>query len=453
MVGTKVREFSALPDVGEPDPLRADEVEGGIQMDDTLTKLISAIALKDRNVFISNNINSDSSLLLYRNIEDRITEIAPFLTLDPDPYLVIADGRLVWVVDAFTTSEYFPMSTPQDGINYMRASVKVTIDARSGETTFYRTAVIDPVADAYGRMFPTLMEPIANASPAVAAHFRYPEPLYDVQSRIYGAIHVNDPDQYYNGEDRWDIPASLASEDLLEESSDRDEMPAYYLSLPLPGETTAEFTLVRPFVPGGNSARRNMTAWMAGRAGPDGSLQLSVYRFPRQTSVFGPQQIEARIDQDPVISQQISLWNQSGSEVLQGSLSIIPVQQTVLYIQPLYLRSTNSSSIPELRRVIVATEQSVYMGTSLREAILGALNESAIPLEPGDGSVDPGAETDIVVLVDQANAAYERGQEALVKGDWVAYGEAQTELQSILEQLDGLTGTPTATETAATPEP
>jgi uncharacterized membrane protein (UPF0182 family) len=184
-----------------------------------------------------------------------------------------------------------------------------------------------------------------------------------------------------------------------------------------------------------------MTAWMAGRSGPDGSLQLSVYRFPRQTSVFGPQQIEARVDQDPTISQQISLWNQSGSEVLQGSLSIIPVNETVLYIQPLYLRSTNGSSIPELRRVIVATEQSVYMAATLREALLGAVGgeEIAIEPDPNTGTTDPGAETDVAVLVGQANDAYVRGEEALASGDWVAYGNAQQDLKAILEQLDNLT--------------
>ena len=296
---------------------------------------------------------------------------------------MIADGRLVWVVDAFTTSSKFPMSTPQDGINYIRASVKVTIDARTGATTFYRTAELDPIADAYGRMFPSLFEPISAAPASVAAHFRYPEPIYDVQSRIYGAIHVNNPDEYYNGEDRWTIPGSLASEDLLENKSERDEMPAYYVTVPLPGETSAKFTLVRPFVPGGNSVRKNMTAWMAGRSGPDGRLTLSVYRFPRQTNVFGPAQVEARIDQDPAISQQISLWNQSGSQVLQGALLIIPVKQTVLYVQPLYLRSTSGSSIPELRRVIVATEQNVFMADTLDKALGGRTGRSGDCRRPG----------------------------------------------------------------------
>jgi uncharacterized protein len=459
VVGTKVTEFSALPEVEQPTSLTADEVEGGIRLDDTVTRVISAIALKDRNVFISGNIQDSSTLLLNRNIKDRIKEIAPFLMVDPDPYMVIADGRLIWVIDAFTTSSKFPMSTPQDGLNYIRASVKITIDARTGETTFYRTAEDDPIADAYGRMFPTLFEPIANAPTSVAAHFRYPEPIYDVQSRIYGAIHVDDPDQYYNGEDRWDIPGSLVSAELLEDRSERDEMPAYYINVPLPGETDASFTLVRPFVPGGNSLRKNMTAWMAGRSDPDGNLSLSVYHFPRQTNVFGPAQVEARIDQDPAISQQISLWNQSGSQVLQGALIIIPVDQTVLYVQPLYLRSTSGSSIPELRRVIVATEQSVFMGETLEQAIAGALKGEESEIDPSVDGAENGQSlpiSDIQSLVEQANDAYARGQDALARGDWVAYGRAQADLAAILAQMESITGaaTPAAVEQpVATPVP
>jgi uncharacterized membrane protein (UPF0182 family) len=459
IVGTKVQEFSALPEVDQTTSLTQDEIVGGIRLDDSVTKLISALALKDRNVFISGNIQDSSTLLLNRNIEERIKLIAPFLTLDPDPYLVIADGQLVWVVDAFTTSSKFPMSTPQDGINYIRASVKITVNARTGATTFYRTAELDPIADAYERMFPSLFEPISTAPATVAAHFRYPEPIYDVQSRIYGAIHVDDPDQYYNGEDRWTIPGSLASEDLLENKSERDEMPAYYITVPLPGETSAKFTLVRPFVPGGNSVRKNMTAWMAGRSGPDGSLTLSVYRFPRQTNVFGPAQVEARIDQDPAISQQISLWNQSGSQVLQGALLIIPVKQTVLYVQPLYLRSTSGSSIPELRRVIVATEQNVFMADTLDKALAGALTGQESSVTPGTegGGGEPVASGDMQVLVQQANDAYQRSQDALARGDWAAYGQAQAELASILHQMQTLTGgqaTPTANQPiVATPAP
>ena len=459
IVGTKVEEFSALPEVEQPTTLTADEIEGGIRLDDTVTRVISAIALKDRNVFISGNIQDSSTLLLYRNIEDRITEIAPFLTLDPDPYLVIAEGRLVWVIDAFTTSSKFPMSTPQDGINYIRASVKVTIDARTGDTTFYRTAEADPIADAYGRMFPTLFEPISSAPASVAAHFRYPEPIYDVQSRIFGAIHVDDPDQYYNGEDRWTIPGSLVSAELIDEPSERDEMPAYYINVPLPGETNAVFTLVRPFIPGGESVRKNMTAWMAGRSGPDGRLTLSVYRFPRQTNVFGPAQVEARIDQDPAISQQISLWNQSGSQVLQGALIILPVDETVLYVQPLYLRSTSGSSIPELRRVIVATDTSVFMAETLEQAVAGALTGETTSIDPDTDAGETVGEIpagDLQSLVQQANEAYRRGQDALARGDWTAYGEAQADLEEILRQMEELSGAATAIANdtpVATPQP
>jgi uncharacterized membrane protein (UPF0182 family) len=443
IVGSKVPEFTALPDIDAQTSLTQDDIVGGIRLDDSVTKLISAVSLKDRNIFISGNVTSSSTLLLHRQIRDRIHQIAPFLTLDDDPYLVMADGRLVWIVDAYTTSDRFPMSTPQDGINYMRASVKVTVDARTGETIFYRTAETDPIADAYGRMFPTLFTPIANAPLSISAHFRYPEGLYNVQSRVFGSIHVNDPDQFYNGEDKWSIPGSLVSEGLLEDQSDRDEMPGYYLNLPLPGEAGADFTLVRPFVPGGNSQRKNMTAWMAGRSDPQGNLSLAVYRFPRQTNVFGPAQVEARIDQEPAIVQQLALWNQSGSEVLQGNLMIIPVNQTVIYIQPIYLRSTGGSSIPELRRVIVATSDTVFMGDDLQTALTGALTGEAIPEPPDTGGATGNAGTDVATLVQQANDAYNRGQDALAKSDWAAYGQAQADLATALANLQELTRSPT----------
>jgi len=456
IVGSKVPEFTALPDIDTQTSLTQDAIVGGIRLDDSVTKLISAVSLKDRNIFISGNVTNSSTLLLHRQIRDRIHQIAPFLTLDDDPYLVMADGRLVWIVDAYTTSDRFPMSTPQDGINYMRASVKVTVDARTGETIFYRTAETDPIADAYGRMFPTLFTPIANAPASISAHFRYPEGLYNVQSRVFGSIHVNDPDQFYNGEDKWSIPGSLVSEGLLEDQSDRDEMPGYYLNLPLPGEAGADFTLVRPFVPGGNSQRKNMTAWMAGRSDPEGNLTLAVYRFPRQTNVFGPAQVEARIDQEPAIVQQLALWNQSGSEVLQGNLMIIPVNQTVIYIQPIYLRSTGGSSIPELRRVIVATSDTVFMGDDLQTALTGALTGEAIPEPPDTGGVTGNAATDVATVVQQANDAYGRGQDALAKSDWAAYGKAQADLATALANLQELTGSPTpvpAGTPQATPTP
>ena len=439
IVGTEVEEFSALPEVQQNTTLTTGEVVGGIRLDDYVTKVVSAIALRDRNIFLSGNINDASNLVINRNVRDRIEKIAPFLMLDSDPYLVIADGRLVWVIDAFTTSSRFPMSTPQDGINYIRASVKVTVDARTGETIFYRTAVHDVIADAYGRTFPNLFESIATAPAAVSLHFRYPEPLYDIQSRVYGFIHVDSPDAVYNGEDRWAIPGSLVSDELVEDQSGNGEMPAYYVTVPLPGETEASFTLVRPFVPGGNAVRQNMTAWMAGRSDVNGALQLSVYSFPRQTNVFGPSQIEARIDQDPAISQQISLWNQSGSQVLRGNLSIIPVGETVLYVQPLFLRSTSGSSIPELRRVIVATNDSVFMAETLEAAIAGALSGAVSPITP-DPDGGPGAAATVPELVLQANDAYQRGQDALARGDWAAYGDAQDELGTILGQLEQLTG-------------
>ena len=286
IAGSKQTEFTALPDVPGTTSLTQDAIVGGVRMDDAGTKIISAIALGDRNVFLSSNITGDSTLLLHRNIVDRVHQIAPFLTLDKDPYLVVLDGRLVWLADAYTSSDKFPMSTPQDGINYIRDSVKVTVDARTGETKFYRTAEVDPVADAYGRMFPTLFTPISEAPAGLAAHFRYPEMMYNVQSRVYASIHVNDPDQFYNGEDKWSIPGSLSSEQLLEDKSERDEMPAYYLTIPLPGETNADFTLV-PTIRSGRKFATEKHDGMDGRTnGCNGKAEPVCLPFPATDQCF-----------------------------------------------------------------------------------------------------------------------------------------------------------------------
>ena len=431
---------------------------GSISLGNPVTRIMAALTLGDRNVFLSSQLSGDSRLILDRSIVDRAKKIAPFLEYDADPYLVVADGRLVWVIDAYTTSDHFPQATRYGGINYLRNSVKVVIDAYDGTTTFYRTGVADPVADAWGNFYDDLFTPVSEAPASIATHFRYPERQFDAQARVWADYHVTSARTYYDGDDRWTI-----SQEEIEGTVQAVE--PFFVTQVLPGDDTSSFALTIPFTPGGGNNRQNMTAWFAGTADEQGVTRLRLYRFPREVTVYGPRQIEAQINQDPDIAQQISLWNQGGSQVIRGNLLVIPIGDATLYVQPLYLQAAGSSAAaPRLARVIVATNQQVVMRENLEDAI-AALNDpeaevvdevvEAPDLEaPADDTdttptptpqVTPEAETpsapaDLaamspVELANEALATYDRAQSALQAGDWATYGEEQARLQQILELL------------------
>lgn len=432
---------NGVPDTGYEYQGRA---RGSIGLGSYLSRVLLAAHLGDRNVFLSGSLTGDSRIILHRNIVERINKIAPFLALDEDPYLVIADGRLYWVVDAYTQTDRYPHATRTDGINYIRNSVKVVVDAYDGTTTFYRTAETDPIADAYAEIYGGLFHPIAEAPASLTSHWRYPERLFDIQSDVMATAHVTDPTTFYSGEDQWAVPVEQVD-------GTPERMEAYFVTMTLPGESSPEFTLIRPFIPGGRTNRQNMTSWMAGRTGTNGELSLRLYRFPRQETVFGPSQIEARIDQEPDISSQIALWNQSGSRVIRGNLLIIPVGESILYVQPLYLQATNSQgALPELKRVIVASNERVVMRGTLEEALTAlTAGSSAVagPIEPATDTGNAptsGPSATIADLAAQALSAFEEGEAALARSDWTAYGEAQNRLQMLLEQLASSAVTPSA---------
>ncbi len=426
---------------------------GSIGLGNPFTRALAALSIGDRNVFISSQLTGDSQLLMWRSVIERADKIAPFLDYDHDPYLVIADGRLVWVVDAYTSTGSFPSAKRYDGDNYLRNSVKVTVDAYTGETTFYRTAMPDPIADAYARLYPGLFEDISNVPASISSHFRYPEMQFNIQSRVWSEYHVASARSFYDGDDVWTV---------AQESIDGDVKPIepYFVTQRLPNESDTVFALTVPFTPGGQQNRQNMTAWMAGTADAEGDTDLRLYRYPRQITVYGPRQIEALINQDPDISEQITLWNQSGSEVIQGNLLVIPVNDAMLYVQPMYLQaSASNAAAPRLARVIVATNSEVVMAPSLGEAI-GMLNggqgeqpSAPVPNAPQQPAAGGGALPDLAgmseqQLVDEAVVTFDRGQEALQQGDWATYGEQQARLEAILSQLSGGEG---ATPPAATP--
>jgi uncharacterized protein len=455
-VKTGVQEVNGIPG-DTPTHNYEGLAHGSIGLDNYLKRVILAINLGDRRVLFTDELTAESRVLLKRSITDRVSTIAPFLLLDGDPYLTVVDGRLIWILDAYSATDRFPNSTPSGGVNYARHTFKATVDAYDGTVTFYRTAMADPIADAYTALFREMFTPISEAPPALAEHFRYPEDLFDLQSRVFSAYHVTDPTAFYNGEDRWEVAAEPVETDGEAESVLRP-MEAYYMTLPLPGESETGFKLIRPFTP---INRPNMTAWMAAQSDPLGNARLVVYRFPRQVTVFGPQQVEARINQDPEISSRFTLLGQSGSRVISGNLLVLPVEETVMYVQPVYLQATGTEGAPtELTYVIVATGEEVEMRPTLEEALAAvAGNDEAdgpgAATENVEGDLAPGA-APITGTVAEAVDAYERGQQALRDGDWAAYGAAQEELGRILDTLARSAGIPTEQQpesVAATPVP
>ena len=452
-VNTGVQEVNGIP--GETPTSSYDGLaRGSIGLDNYLKRVILTINLGDRRVLFTDELTAESRVLLQRSITERVSTIAPFLLLDGDPYLTVVDGRLIWILDAYSATDRFPNGTRFAGVNYARHTFKATVDAYDGTVTFYRTATPDPIADAYTMLFREMFTPISEAPPALAEHFRYPEDLFDLQTQVFSVYHVTDPTAFYNGEDRWEIAEEPVETDGQAETVLR-AMEAYYMTLPLPGESETGFKLIRPFTP---INRPNMTAWMAAQADALGNVRQVVFRFPRQVTVFGPQQVEARINQDPDISSQFTLLSQSGSRVITGNLLVLPVEETVMYVQPVYLQATGTQGAPtELTFVIVATGEELAMRPTLEEALAAISGEdeesgSGAASVDVEGGVAPGA-APITGTVADALDAYERGQRALQEGDWAAYGEAQDELGRILDTLARSAGVLTEPEPVAVATP
>ncbi len=408
---------------------------GGIPLTSWLRTLAFAVRFGEKNFLLSNDLTSESRVMMHRSIGQRARQIAPFFKYDRDPYIVITDdGRLVWMLDGYTTTSRYPYSDPVAGTgNYIRNSVKVVVDAYNGRVDFYLADPSDPLVRAYSGAFPGLMKPL-DAMPAdLRRHLRYPEDFFAIQARKYAVYHMEDPQVFYNKEDLWGVPRRTI------EGRDR-EMEPYYTIMRLPGEKKEEFILLTLFNP---SRRDNMIAWLAARSDPPNYGRLIVYNFPKQKLVYGPRQIDARIDQDPIISQQLSLWNQRGSSVIRGSMLAIPIDESLVYVQPLYLAASEQGALPELRRVIVAYGNQIAMEATL-EASLGRVfgarltpesPRAAMPAPARPGGPDAQTSDPLRGIVQRAWEAWSRSQDALKRGDWSAYGAEQKRLEEALRSL------------------
>ncbi len=463
-------DYPANSNTGQGDPTTSWTGQTGIPIDSTLSRLLFSIRFRDFDLLISNQVQAGSQLLFHRTISERLGMVAPFLRFDKDPYLVVVDGKLVYVQDAYTLSDKFPNANSFDtsqlsvggtasglgseDINYIRNSVKITIDAYDGTMHFYVADPTEPLIRAWQGIFPQLFEPLSKMPAELQAHLRVPEELFNVQTRMYGQYHVTQPVTFFNNTDRWTVPTEQTNQQsLLPE--------AYYVVMRMPGEPKAEFLLLQPMIA---RSRPNMIAWVAARNDAPNYGEVRAYQFPADTTIFGPSQIEARIDQDPTISAQISLWNQSGSEVIRGNLIVVPVGDSLIYLQPVYLQST-SSAFPEFQRIVVASPTTVVWGRTLAEALnlLLAAQGGGPGTSPSPGptptpgpSTTPGPSatpqptlppggglpTDVTGLVNYANAHFELAQTALKNGDFATYGTEMDNVQRALEALGQLTGSP-----------
>lgn len=432
-VGSKAREFHYPK--GDDNVFQAYTGKGGVPVGSLFRKLMFASRFRSLKIVLSEDLSAESRVLYHRNIVDRVTTIAPFLSFDRDPYLVIADGRLFWMLDAYTWTGQYPYSTrTAGGLNYIRNSVKVVIDAYHGTTTFYLADRTDPIAATLSRVFPNMFVPLATMPAPLRAHIRYPEGIFGIQSAMFATYHMTNPAVFYNKEDQWEVPA-------IDVAGVAKPMEPYYTIMRLPGEASPEFIQMLPFTP---RRKDNLAAWMVARSDGEHYGRLSVYQFPKQKVVFGPRQIVARINQDQVISPQITLWNQQGSEVIQGTLLVIPIEESLLYIRPLYLRAAGGK-IPELKRVVVAYQNQIAMEDTLEKAIdrifgRGPGEPAPAPPAVAAGGSPPAPEAapasqSIEALAAMARQRFEAALKAQRDGNWALYGEELKALGDILAQM------------------
>jgi uncharacterized protein len=420
--------------VGDKNVYSRYEGKGGVPLS-FLKKLIFAVRFGSITMLLSDDITSDSRIVYHRNVRERVSMIAPFARLDNDPYLVVSpEGRLLWFVDGYTTTDRFPYSEPTPELgNYIRNTIKAVIDAYDGTVQIYVSDPTDPIMQTYSRIFSGAYKPLGEMPEALRSHVRYPPGLLTIQARMYRAYHMQDPQVFYNKEDLWSIPGK----DI---AGAQQAMDPYYTIMKLPEAQKEEFILLAPFTP---SMKDNMSAWMAARCDSPHYGKVIVYKFPKQKLVYGPRQIEARIDQDTIISQQLSLWQQHGSNVIRGSLLAIPIEKSILYVESLYLAASNGQ-LPELKRVIVAYGNTIAMEETLDLSLRrifggGPMKDRELQAEAKKPSAG-GEMTDRQTAL-EALGHFRKAQEFLRQGNWGAFGEELKKTGEILLSLEKKGGT------------
>lgn len=429
IVNTKLKEFD-FPK-GDTNATVRYAGTGGIQIKSSIRKFLFAVQLKSLEIIFTKYLNPDSRLMVFRSIQDRVPKIAPFLKYDQNPYLVVQDKKLFWIIDAYTITDQFPYSTPsKDRYNYIRNSVKITVDAYTGDVKFYTIDREDPIIKTYSKIFPDLFTDINEMPEGLKRHIRYPLYIFSVQAEIYSTYHMTDPQVFYNKEDKWHIPREIYGD------TETDMIP-YYTIVKFPdAEQNEEFVLILPFTP---TNKNNMLAWMAAMSDGENYGRIIEYKFPKEKLLYGPLQIESRIDQNSEISQLFTLWGQKGSSVIRGNLLVIPIKDSLIYVEPVYLKA-EQSELPELKQVIIGYQDKIVMGLTLEDAlhkmfgrpeVAIAVKEEALTVEP-----EAGAFLSIKNLVDRAVSYYNQAQAMLREGDFTGYGQKIEQLQEVLGQLE-----------------
>lgn len=407
--------------------------KAGIKLN-LLNRILFSVREGSMKLLVSSNVNSDSRIIINRNIKDRVEKLMPYLSYEKDPYMTVVNGKLYWIVDAYTTSSYYPYSEPYSGevgsTNYIRNSVKVVVDAYNGDTTFYVVDQDDPVARTYQKIYPTLFKDVKEMPEGIRKHIRYPNSLLKIQAGVYTKYHMDQVKVFYQDEDLWDIAHQIYG-------TEEKEMDPSYFIFELPDEKKAEFINMIPFTP---KSKQNMTAIMMARNDGNRYGQLLVYKFPKNKTVYGPMQIEAQIDQNTEISKEFSLWNSSGSKYRRGDLFVIPINNSIMYVEPVYLEASNQA-IPEMKRVIVAYGDKIAYESTLADALADLFGEDENGGQSQSASASSGknnsGKSNTKELIQKANEAYENAVNAQKSGNWKKYGDYLDELEKYLNQLEG----------------
>ena len=432
LVHTRTKEFDYPK--GNENVYAEYQGKGGVQISSFLRRFVYSLDLSDVNILFSSYITDQSRLMLHRVITDRDRTIAPFLSYDSDPYIVVGDdGHLYWIHDAYTTSNMFPYSEPASwapgqgrGANYIRNSVKVVIDAYDGSVSYYVMDPTDPVVQTYSKIFPSLFKPIQEMPKFLRAHVRYPTDLFLIQAQMYSTYHMTDPQVFYNREDLWSIPQEIYK-------NVQQPMLPYYIIMRLPGSHSEEFILMLPLTP---SKKDNMVAWMCARCDGDNYGQLLIYTLSKEKLIYGPMQIEARINQQPSISSALTLWGQQGSSVIRGNLLIIPIEHSFIYVEPIYLQS-EQGELPQLKRVIAVHDGELEMGRDLDNALSAVFAIEGTPKAQQQEAIAGGPVTQTLSsLAQQALAHYNKAKQYLRNADWSKYGDELNQLEAILKKMN-----------------
>ena len=435
VVGTKEKEFD-YPN-GDSNSYTMYEGDAGIKMN-LFNRLVFAIREGSFKLLVSSNINGNSKIIINRNVVERVQTIMPYLSYENDPYMVTVDGKLYWIIDAYTVSNLYPYSEPyseESSVNYIRNSVKVVIDAYNGNTDYYVIDETDPIAQTYAKIYPTLFKSLDKMPESLRAHLRYANTLFSIQAAVYGKYHMEDVNVFYQSEDLWDIANEIYG------TEKQQIIPNYYIAK-LPGEKQAEFFNSVPFTP---RSKQNMTGLLIARNDGENYGELVLYQFPKSKTVYGPEQIEAQIDQNTEISKDFTLWASNGTTYRRGNLFVIPINTSVLYVEPVYLEAQNSS-IPEVKRIIMVYKDQIAYGETLADCIIDLfgydINEES-KVDPGQDSIiddDTQEESEEMTqseLIAKAQEAFEKAQEAQKEGNWAAYGKYLDQLEEYLNKLAG----------------